>query len=427
MSHHGHGMLYRSAGETVGEEGDVASCPRCGTHAPDDDRFCRTCGGYLTTATPGLDEGETQQMPAQDPHESRPPGIPAIDDGGGDHPVSPQPEADTFDAARLPMNAYPVERPAPGDWLDAPDHGWYQDRNDQQGPPSPHQAYPPVPPYEQQPTAGPPFPQPPPYPQSPYDQMPPEQQAPPHGQAPPPYGQGPPYGADGGGCEATGYYPYDDDAPKRSNGGRTAILAIVGVIAVVALVFGGVLFIGSHRHGTADAGSTTSASASASHTATASASPVASANTPPQQAASVNRLLNRAVSGKSMLATAYDQAVACKISPADAAAQFEQAAKNRRAIVTSARKLDTSKLADGARIRQLLISMYGTSARADDAFADWARAGDTAGDSCLKGNAKRTKGNSLSVKAGKQKKSFIKVWNPVARTYGQPQRTKNRL
>lgn len=384
----------------------MATCPRCGSPAPDEDRFCRSCGGYLTAATSGLDEGDTQRMPGLHPGATRPAGIPAIDDEDGDTPVPPMPEGDAFDAARLPMNAYPVETPAADDWLDAPDQGWYQDPDGRQAPPPPDFRYPPVPPFGQQPPAGPP-----PLP----------------GQ--PPYGQPPPYGGPGGGgYEDAGYYPYDDSPQKGRNGARTAILAIVGAIAVVALVFGGVLFIGSRRHGTVDAGSTTSASPSAArHSTSASASPVSSANTPQQQAAAVNRLLDRAVSGKSMLTTAYEQALACKISPADAAAQFEQAAKNRRAIVTSARRLDTSKLPNGARIRQLLITMYGTSARADDAFADWARAGDTAGDSCLKGNGKRAKGNSLSVKAGRQKKSFTKVWNPVARTYGQPQRTKNRL
>jgi hypothetical protein len=418
----------------------VARCPRCGTDAPDKDRFCRTCGGYLTAAAPGFDEGETQQLPPQDPGATRPLGIPAIDDS--EEPQAPHEQAgdDTFDAARLPMQAYPVEPPAPDAWLDAPDHGWYAHGGDQQGPP-PDQPYPPGPPFEQQPNAGPPFQPPygqaPPYEQGQFGQAPYEQAPPPYepgpapGQGPPPYGQAPPYGGQGGGFENAGYYPYDEGTPKRGKGRRTAILAVVGAIAVVALIFGGVLFVGSHRHRTADAGSTKSASASASQSgASASASPKSSqsgASTPQQQAAAVNKLLDRAVSGKSMLASAYDDAIACKISPADAATQFETAAKNRRAIVTSAKKLDTSKLTNGAQIKQLLITMYSTSARADDAFANWAHAGDDAGQSCLKGNAKRTKGNSLSIRAGKQKLSFTKVWNPVARTYGQPPRTKNSL
>ncbi|HEX6446637.1 MAG TPA: hypothetical protein VF053_16200 [Streptosporangiales bacterium] len=415
----------------------MARCPRCGTDAPDEDRFCRTCGGYLTAAAPGFDEGETQQLPPRDANATRPLGIPAIDDR--DEPPAPEaPDGpqehpdDTFDAARMPMQAYPVQPPAPDAWLDAPDQGWYAQGGDEQGPP-PDQPYPSAPPFEQQPGGGPAFP--PPYGQAPheqgqYGQMPPYEPGPAPGQGPPPYGQ-PPYGDQGGGYEGAGYYPYDEGTPKRRNGGRTAILAVVGAIAMVALVFGGVLFIGSHRHRTADAGSTRSASASApQRSSSPSASPKTSQSgetTPQQQAVAVNKLLDRAVSGKSMLASAYDDALACKISPADAATQFETAAKNRRAIVASAKKLDTSKLTDGARIKQLLITMYSTSARADDAFADWAHAGDDAGQSCLKGNAKRTKGNSLSIRAGKQKQSFIKVWNPVARTYGQPPRTKNRL
>lgn len=399
----------------------MARCPRCGTDAPDDDRFCRTCGGYLTAAAPGFDEGDTQHLPLPDPSQSRPARIPALEDHQEPQAPHEQPEqpAGTFDTARLPMQAYPVEAPAPDGWVDAPDQGWYAEQGaDQQGPPAP-------PPYG---SPAPPFGQPP------YGEVPPYQPGPAPGQVPPPYGQGPPYGGqgggfEGGGFEGAGYYPYDEGTPKRGNGGRTAILAVVGAIAVVALVFGGVLFIGSHRHKTADAGSTRSASAS-QRGGSASASPKSStsgASTPQQQAAAVNKLLDRAVSGKSMLATAYDDALACKISPSDAAAQFEGAAKNRRAIVTSAKKLDTSKLANGARIKQLLVSMYSTSARADDAFANWANAGADAGQSCLKGNAKRTKGNSLSIRAGRQKKSFTKVWNPVARTYGQPPRTKNSL
>lgn len=400
----------------------MATCPRCGSPAPDEDRFCRNCGGYLTTPSSGP-EGDTQQLPTQEPPEPRPPGIPAIDDASTG-PVPHQPGGDAFETARLPMGAYPVEQPGTDDWVDAPDQGWYQDEAGGQAPPPPGQGFPPVPPYEQrQPDTGPP-----PFPQQqppPFGQAPPYGQAPPFGQAPPQYG--PP---EGGGYEGAAYYPYDETPGKKGNGGRTAIIAVVGAIAVVALVFGGVLFVGSRNDKTADAGSTTSASASRQRTSaspSASASPSSSTNTPQQQAVAVNKLLDRAVSGKSLLASAYEDALACKISPADAATQFELAAKNRRAIVTSAKKLDTSKLANGTRIKQLLVSMYSTSAKADDAFAAWARAGDNAGASCLKGNAKRAKGNSLSIKAGRQKKSFTKVWNPVARTYGQPKRTKNRL
>ncbi|MBO0826398.1 MAG: zinc ribbon domain-containing protein [Streptosporangiales bacterium] len=361
----------------------MATCPRCGAPAPDEGRFCRSCGGYLTAAASGPHDGDTQRLPAQDPGEARPRAIPAIDD----EDVPP-----TTEAARLSMQAYPVEAPTPDQWEDPPDQGWYQNPNGQQ-PPPPGLGLGPPPPYPRQ----------------------------------PPYGQPPPFGGQGGGgYEGADYYPFDDSPQRRGKSGRALILAIVGAVAAVALVFGGVLYIGSRHHGTVDTGSTTPASGGG-RSSPASSPPASRANTPQQQATAVNQLLNRAVSGKSMLTTAYGQALSCKISPADAATQFEQAAKNRRAIVASARNLDTSKLPNGARIRQLLITMYGTSAKADDAFADWARAGDTAGDDCLTGNAKRSKGNSLSIRAGKQKRTFTKVWNPVAGTYHQPRRTEKSL
>jgi len=228
--------------------------------------------------------------------------------------------------------------------------------------------------------------------------------------------------------EAPAYGAPEYPGQSRERRGRTGLLVGLAVLVVILLVVVGVLVVSDgDGDNTAGADGSSSPVATSSESSSASASPSASASTPEAQAKAVDDLLSRAAGGKSLLTTAYDQATNCEISPASAEKKFEDAAKNRRDIVASARELDTDKLENGARIKSLMISMYDTSAKADDAFAAWARAGAAKGESCLKGNAKRTKGNNLSIKAGKTKKKFVKVWNPVAEQYGHAKRTKDGL
>ncbi|MGH3096103.1 MAG: hypothetical protein ACRDMV_08910, partial [Streptosporangiales bacterium] len=220
--------------------------------------------------------------------------------------------------------------------------------------------------------------------------------------------------------------PWQQHQPGRGRG-RMVLFSALALVVVLGLVGGG-LFL-TRDGGTSSAEEQRSAAPSPVATGSSAAASSASAppNTPKAQVKAVNAVLDEATSGKSTLAGAYSKAIACKISPAKAEKKFAATAKNRRATVAKARKLDTQKLSKGATIKRRLIAMYSTSAKADEAFTKWARAGDAAGVDCLEATADRRKGNRLSVKAGKQKGKFTKVWNPVAREYGYQTRSRDDL
>ncbi|MQA78908.1 MAG: hypothetical protein GEV10_10605 [Streptosporangiales bacterium] len=360
----------------------MANCPRCGIFAPPDDRFCQECGTPLEASSPSFDDLEEQRHgPAGHETGTQPfspvqfsgPPVPAIDDTG------------------QPMSPYPVERPTDETWGDEPTREWY---------PGYQQA-------DHQTTQ---------YQQADYQQTE-YQQA----QFPPPQYPPPDYPPPGG---------YDQ--PRReSRGGRRqgVLIAALAVLAVIAIASVSMLVVDARGDDSAEPVASSNApspkvSESSPEPTDAQSLPVSSAES---QAKAVDVLLTRAAAGKSMLTTTYDSALACKISPASAERKFEAAAENRRGIVASGRKLDTSQLENGEQIKSLIISMYGTSARADDAFAAWAGAGDAKNVKCLKGNKLRTKGNDLSIQAGKTKQRFVKVWNPVAGSYGYTKRTKASL
>lgn len=265
------------------------------------------------------------------------------------------------------------------------------------------------------------------------------------GQGPPPAGSPPAWSttfeqappAEHGQWSAGGY-PYGGYPPEPPPGpwqqrppgrghGRTVLFSALALVVVLGLVGGGFFLTRDGDESSANEQHSTAPSTMATGTSGAASSSSASPSTPKAQAKAVNVVLDDATSGKSNLSGAYSKALACKISPAKAEKKFAATARNRRATVAKARKLDTSKLSKGATIKRRLITMYTTSAKADEAFTKWARAGDAAGVDCLESTAKRRKGNRLSVKAGRQKGKFTKVWNPVARDYGYETRSRDDL
>ncbi|MQA03555.1 MAG: hypothetical protein GEV07_12820 [Streptosporangiales bacterium] len=327
------------------------------------------------SATPSFDDleapdpagdGDPQPQDYGDPVEFAGPPVPAIDDGSTDYP---QPTVDS--------------------WSDADAHWQPSFTSGDQ--------------YTIQPTMA----QPPGYPPQQYP--------------PPPYGVPPP---------GMTHYGQPPPPPQHGGGRRRVVYAALIALAVLlagTLAVGSVLALGGgDEDDTADA-KDSSPVATSKKQGEGSAAPTTGAKTATEQAEAVDALLSKAADGKHLLTIAYDQANNCEITPAQAEKRFEAAADNRRSIVRKARKLDTSRLDNGPRIKSQMIAMYSTSAKADDAFAAWARAGANSGTSCLSETTKRTKGNSLSIRAGKQKQQFVRVWNPVAKQFGHSKRSKSGL
>lgn len=344
-------------------EVSVLRCPGCGTYASPGASFCAQCAGRLA-------EGSAPAYP------DRPPG-PPVTWGRPPYPgARPDGDPETWvDDQQAPWPVDPTwGQDEPSDWAG----------HVEQPPPVDHGAWP----------------------QAGY----------PYGGSPPPLAPDPRW----------------ETAPGHNNRGRVILFSAVALVVVLGLVGGGLFLTKGGRGADRTAGGQHSGSASpvatgSSDSTSTSRSTTGSGATPDAQAKAVNAVLDKATRGKNSLSGAYEKAVACKISPAKAKKKFAATAKNRRGIVRKARKLHTSKLPRGATIKRRLIAMYKTSAKADQAFTKWARAGDTARADCLKANAKRRKGNRLSVKAGKLKGKFTKVWNPVARKYDYETRSKDDL
>lgn len=376
----------------------MSTCPRCAVQSGPDDRFCRECGGELP-AEPNFDDLEPRD-PNQ-PHDPQPPEFADPVEFSG--PSVPAVEQDESTVSSPPTM---------DGWSNLAD-GWYSggDQATMQPPmddllPYASGNWQPSFTYSDQyePVAGG------------YGPVPPQDPSAYQAYGPPP--------------EYTHYGQPPAAPPPKGDRGRGVLLACIIVLAVLLLVTVGALVLrpgGGDDTAGAKSSSPAAAKQSASSSTSTSASPTSTTDTPKEQAEAVDKLLSRAARGKHMLTTAYEQANSCKISPSKAKTKFESAAKNRRGIVASARELDTSRLDNGPRIKSLIISMYNTSAKADDAFAAWAKDGADRGEACLEANAKRTKGNNLSIKAGKQKKRFVRVWNPVAKEFGHSKRSKSGL
>lgn len=385
--------------ESFGVGGKVSECPRCAAAAESDDRFCRECGGYLTAA-PSFDDLEPREAHPDDAptreyeaptreHEASTRGYPdPVEFAGPPVPaVDPQPEQDAWQDV--------VSPPTMDGWSDVA-AGWYSTEPTRHPDVETPYAYA----EEWQPSFN--------YGDQ-YDPM--------GG-----YGDTPtfqPYG--GQQSDYTHYGQPPQAEPSRKARGRGVLVVCVIVLAVLLLGTVGMLVLDPGGDDEADPKKSSTPSSSGK------SSPSATPNTPQGQAKEVDKVLTRGSSGKNLLTTAYEDANECSISPTEAKAKFENAAKDRRATVRSARRLDTGKLENGARIKSLMIAMYNTSAKADDAFALWAADGVEKGDDCLSPNGKRSKGNKLSTKAGKKKKQFVDVWNPVAENYGHSKRSKGGL
>ena len=98
---------------------------------------------------------------------------------------------------------------------------------------------------------------------------------------------------------------------------------------------------------------------------------------------------------------------------------FTGAGDARRAQRERAAALDVSDLPSGAALTATLLSALDHSQRADRAFAAWAT--ELADGSCVTGDtgtANFRKADRESTAATADKKKFVALWNPIAKTYG---------
>ena len=287
-------------------------------------------------------------------------------------------------------------------------------------------------------------------PQDPAYLPPPAYDRPPAGQAPrealgfesfQPY---PPQGPGGGqpplGPPSRPFQGPPRQPPRRHDRDRSGTPAVLWIVLLVIVLGGGAagLLIAhpfSHPSTRQSASSSAKATASAgagsalaSPAASAAASPAgssgssgastsASAVAEQQAAANVAAMLQRSVSDRAAIKTAYNEVLACDPKMTSASQVFTSAATSRQQLLTSLGTMSGRAALPPALLSDL-TQAWQASIAADQAFAQWANdelANCTPNDT---GSAAYQATVTPDNNATKYKTLFVAQWNPIAAKYG---------
>jgi hypothetical protein len=144
-----------------------------------------------------------------------------------------------------------------------------------------------------------------------------------------------------------------------------------------------------------------------------------------QEASALNGLLDRSAKQRQKVAIATGQIDRCE-SLSSARQDLLNVAADRQSLVDALNAMDLSDLPDGETLRVDLGDAWNASADSDRNYASWAQQAQDAG--CPPGGpAPRTSAHqaaqSTDRSASKSKKAFVTRWNPIASTFGLPERT----
>jgi hypothetical protein len=147
----------------------------------------------------------------------------------------------------------------------------------------------------------------------------------------------------------------------------------------------------------------------------------ASAASPADQARAVAALIQDSSRSRAAVKDAVVATKACRSLRANAET-FTAAGDARRAQRDRTTALDVSALPTGADLTGTLLRALDHSQRADRSFAAWAT--ELADNGCEAGDTATTdfkNADRASTSATAEKKKFVALWNPVAKTYHLPE------
>jgi hypothetical protein len=148
------------------------------------------------------------------------------------------------------------------------------------------------------------------------------------------------------------------------------------------------------------------------------------AGTPKEQAAVINKLLDRSVASRTRLNKAIEKVNRCT-DLTQALADMQKVGVERTQEIADATAADVSGLAGGEKIKSTLKSALGFALAADQHFVAWAQPTVAAG-GCADTTARQaawTAGQASSQQAQAAKKQLVEAWNPVAAQLGFKQRS----
>jgi hypothetical protein len=157
--------------------------------------------------------------------------------------------------------------------------------------------------------------------------------------------------------------------------------------------------------------------------ATSSPDPTTTAGSAKEQAAVIDKLLDRSVASRTKLNKAIDKVQRCT-DLSRALADMRRVGVERTQEIADAGAADVSGLANGEKLRSTLTSALGFALAADQHFVAWAQP--TVAGGCADTAARQAawdSGQASSQQAQAAKKQLVDLWNPVAAQLGFEQRT----
>jgi len=241
-----------------------------------------------------------------------------------------------------------------------------------------------------------------------------------------PYQTGPvgpplqPYQTGPVGPPVPGWPTQQQQPPKRSRG--MLIGTVVGVIVIIAIAVGAVLYFKNHKT-TSNAGSSTPPSSSSSSSPSSSPSSSSSAApTAQSEATAVNSLL--VTSANSRLQwnsnTLTNDVDACIAINSDVT-QIGDIAHQRMTELGQAQNLPTDAIPNGSALKSQLMTALQISLNIDNDYLAWARQQQSSG--CTVGTNSTYYQTAISEdpQATADKTTFLGTWDPIANQYGLEQ------
>ena len=140
----------------------------------------------------------------------------------------------------------------------------------------------------------------------------------------------------------------------------------------------------------------------------------------------LDALLTDSRGSRSGLGPALNQLRSCT-DTAPALETVRRVTDARREQVVQVKALDTGALDGGDTVKVRLTEALTASFNADEAFLAWATRQNTDCDTAWSSDKDYQRGLAFSGEATAAKRSFLKLWNPLAQNYGLPKRAEHEI
>jgi hypothetical protein len=152
-------------------------------------------------------------------------------------------------------------------------------------------------------------------------------------------------------------------------------------------------------------------------------------STEQSQVAQVTPQIRRSVSARATVVRATQRVGACAMAPGKGISQMNQAISERRAVITRLGTLSVTAVPNGQRLLADFKQVLQQSIRADQGFIGWMRDIQNSGTCQVNtmADASYRAGLRASRQANSAKRSFLGLWNPLARRFGQSRYTASQI